>query len=143
MKVVQKIFFQQDSLKRHSITVKGEVTYCSTCKKPFKTSWHLNRHNAQVHTSQKKVIKPTDPEMFIDFSLLVNYFGDSSDSDDFIPSMVEEDDDSDNRIQNRRYVVFLFYHFSKSFITDSGRIENLSTLVTLLTHIQPHTHRHR
>ena len=52
--------------------------------------------------------------MFIDFSLLVNYFGDSSDSDDFIPSMVEEDDDSDNRIQNRRYVVFLFYHFSKS-----------------------------
>ena len=36
--------------------------------------------------------KPIDPEMFIDLSLLINYFGDSSDSDDFIPLM---DDDSD------------------------------------------------
>ena len=39
--------------------------------------------------------KPIDPEVFIDLSLLVNYFLDSSDSDDFIPSMVEKDDDSD------------------------------------------------
>ena len=46
-------------------------------------------------TNLKKVTKPIDPEMFIDLSLLVNYFGDSSDSDDFIPSMVEKDDDSD------------------------------------------------
>ena len=38
--------------------------------------------------------KPIDPGMFVDLSLL-NYFGDSSDSDDFIPSMVEQDDVSD------------------------------------------------
>ena len=49
-----KTFFRQYSLKRRSITCKnGKVTYSSPCKKSFKTSWHLNQHNAQVHTSQK------------------------------------------------------------------------------------------
>ena len=36
--------------------------------------------------------KSVDPVMFIDLSLLVNYFGDSSDSDYSIPSIVEKDD---------------------------------------------------
>ena len=65
---------------------RGGVTYCcSPCKKLFKTCWHLNRHNAQVHANQKKkkkikkVTNPIDPEMFIDLSLLVSV---SSDSDD-------------------------------------------------------------
>ena len=40
----------------------------------------------------KKMTKSIDPVMFIDLSLLVNYFGDSSDSDYYIPSMVEKDD---------------------------------------------------
>ena len=51
-----KVLTRQDSLKRHSKTCKGEkvVTYCSPCKKSFKTSLHLNRRIAQVHTSQKR-----------------------------------------------------------------------------------------
>ena len=40
----------------------------------------------------KKMTKSVDPVMFIDLSLLVNYFGDSSDSDYSIPSIVEKDD---------------------------------------------------
>ena len=40
----------------------------------------------------KKMTKSIDPVMFIDLSLLVNYFGDSSDSDYSIPSIVEKDD---------------------------------------------------
>ena len=51
--------------------------------------------------------KPIDPGMFVDLSLL-NYFGDSSDSDDFIPSMVEQDDVSDIEM-------VLVLHFFKIF----------------------------
>ena len=40
----------------------------------------------------KKMTKSVDPVMFIDLSLLVNYFGDSSDSDYSIPSIAEKDD---------------------------------------------------
>ena len=57
-----KVLTRQGSLKRHSKTCKGEnvATYCSPCKKSFKTSRHLyhsrhlNRHIAQVHTGQKE-----------------------------------------------------------------------------------------
>ena len=76
--------------------------------------------------------------MFIDLiDLLVNYFGDSSDSDDFIPSMVEKDDDPDIDMVIESTAEGMLFScstfFSKSFITDRGKIENLLTLVTLPT----------
>ena len=181
-----KVLTRQDSLKRHSKTCKGEkvVTYCSPCKKSFKTSWHLNRHIAQVHTSQKEnrnkikmkntiepeksqvhtsqkkktnkeeVTKSIEPEMFIgpekfiaeeksiDLSLLVNYFDDSSDSDDFIPSMVGKDadgrPDSDIDMVIESTTEGMWFSssplFSKFFTTHSERIEVLSTSVTLPAH---------
>ena len=93
MKVFKKCF-STGNLKRYSITCKEKLHTALLARNHSKHSKHLNRHNAQVHTSQKnkKVTKPIDPEMFIDISLLINYFGDSSDSDDFIPLM---DDHSD------------------------------------------------
>ena len=65
--------------------------------------------------------KPIDPGMFVDLSLL-NYFGDSSDSDDFIPSMVEQDDVSDIEMATESTTEGMFFSCSTFF-------QNLSWLI--------------